>query len=153
MQEKTIKKTVYVAVDGKEFSGKEECLKYEKLLDEVFSKIEYFSVFCDPELTETGVFTREIHVAVYSERYLHKEIAFEWALKRFGYLGVGVQGYGWQPYFSINKISKEQYMSLEVTDFNKMHYHDSQEKVFLSPKRIEGFPDIFNYVEAWGFKQ
>lgn len=152
MQEKMITKTVYVAQDGKEFSGKEECLKYEKFLEEVLSKIEYFSIFCDLDLTETGEFTREIHVAVYSERYFHKEIAFEWALKRFGYLGVGVQGYGWQPHFSINKISKKQYMSLEVTDFNKRHHNKSQEKIFLSPKKIEGFPEIFNYVEAWGFK-
>lgn len=153
MQEKTITMTVYVAQDGKEFLGKEECLKYEKLLEEVLSNIQYFSVFCDPDLTETGGFTREILVAVYSTRYFHKEIAFEWALRRLGYLEKGVQGYGWQPYFSIGKITKEQYMSLEVTEFNKRHYNKVQEKVFLSPKRIDGFPENFDYVKTWGFTE
>ena len=153
MQEKTITKTVYVAPDGKEFLGKEECLKYEKLLDEIFSKIEYFSIYCDPDLTETGSFTKEIHVAVYSTRYFHKEIAFEWAFRQFGYLGIGVQGYGWQPYFSIREISKEQYMSIIVTEFNKRYCRTSQEKVFLSPKKVEGFPENYDYVKEWGFNE
>lgn len=152
MQEKTIKKTVYVAADGKEFLEKEECLKHEKLLDEVFSKIQYFTVFCEPDLTETGSFTKEIHVAVYSTHYFHKEIAFQWALNRFGYLGVSVQGYGWQPYFSIGEITKEKYMDLAITDFDKRHYNNTQEKVFLSPLKVEGFPENFDYVKEWGFK-
>ena len=153
MQEKTITKTVYVANDGKEFLSKEECLKYEIFLDSVLSKIQYFSVFCDPDLTETGCFTREIHVAVYSTRYFHKEIVFEWALRRLGYLGKGVQGYGWQPYFSIKEITKEKYMSIELTDFNNRHCNKSQEKVFLSPKKVDGFPENFDYVKEWGFKE
>lgn len=49
-----IKKTVYVANDGKEFFDKEECLKYEKFLDEVLSNIKYFSIYCSPDLTENG---------------------------------------------------------------------------------------------------
>lgn len=152
MQEKKITKTVYVAQDGKEFLSKEECLKYEKLLDEVLSKIQYFSVFCEPDLNETGSFTKEIHVAVYSTHSFHKEIASQWALNRFGYLGISVQGWGWQPYFSIKGITKEQYMSLEVTDFNKRNYNKSQEKIFLSPKKVDGFPENFDYVKEWGFK-
>lgn len=152
MQEKMITKTVYVAKDGKEFLGKEECLKYEEFLDRVLSNIQYFSIFCDPDLNETGGFTREIHVAVYSVHSFHKEIAFEWALKRFSYLGVSVQGWGWQPYFSIKEITKEKYMSIELTDFNNRHCNKSQEKVFLSPKKVDGFPENFDYVKEWGFK-
>lgn len=57
-----IKKTVYVANDGKEFFDKEECLKYEKFLDEVLSNIKYFSIYCSPDLTENGrIYEREIH--------------------------------------------------------------------------------------------
>lgn len=49
MEEKTIRKTVYIAKDGKEFLDKEECEKYEK---EFLDKVSYFAIAYNFDLTE-----------------------------------------------------------------------------------------------------
>ena len=49
MEEKTIKKTVYIAKDGKEFLDKEECEKYEK---EFLDRIKYFRIFYNFDYNE-----------------------------------------------------------------------------------------------------
>lgn len=144
MKTKEVTKTVYIADDGKEFLTKEDCEKYEKFVKEILSRIEYFCIRCNPDLTETGYFQHKIYVAVWSNHSFHYEIAFEWALRKFGHLlGESVQGYGFQPHFSVSEVSKEEYEKcLKLGD----------EKIFLSPKSVEGFPENFDYYKEWGFR-
>ncbi|EXZ16201.1 hypothetical protein M071_4461, partial [Bacteroides fragilis str. Ds-233] len=54
MKAKEITKTIYIANDGKEFLAKEDCKKYEDFIEKVLSRIEYFCIRCNPDLTETG---------------------------------------------------------------------------------------------------
>ena len=144
MEIKQIIKDIYIAEDGKEFLIKEDCEKYEKFVKETLSRIKYFCVRCLPDLTETGNFTHKIYVAVFSEHYLYRDIVFQWALKKFGtYLGESVMGYGFQPYFNVSEVSKEEYFSTSKP---------GSEKLFLSPKEIDGFPENINYMKKWGFK-
>lgn len=107
METKKITKTVYIAYDGKEFLSKEYCEKYENFAKKILSRIKYYCIRCNPDLTETGSFTHKIYVAVFSKCYFYRDIAFEWALRKFGYLGVSVQGYGFQTHFCVSEVSKE----------------------------------------------
>lgn len=151
METKKVTKTVYIANDGKEFLTKEDCEKHEKFVEETLSRIKYFCIRCEPDLTETGYFQHKIYVAVLSEHYLYKDIAFEWALRKFGHLlGESVQGYGFQPHFSVSEISKEEYETCSPTVWGGMEF--KSEKMFLSPKTVEGFPENIDYMKEWGFK-
>ncbi len=144
METKEITKTIYIANDGKEFLTKEDCEKHEKLVNEILSCIKYFCIRCHPDLTETGCYQHKIYVAVYSKNYYHKDIAFEWALRKFKcYLGEGVQGYGFQTHFNVSEVSKEEYEKCSKL---------GSEKIFLSPKSVEGFLENINYMKEWGFK-
>ena len=132
METKEITKTVYVANDGKEFLTKEDCEKYEKFVEETLSRIKYFCIRCNPDLTETGNFTHKIYVAVFSKHYQYKDIAFQWALKKFGtYLGVSVMGYGFQPHFNVSEVSKEEYEKCPPTEWGGSNL--KSDKIFLSP--------------------
>lgn len=151
METKEITKTIYIANDGKEFLTKEDCEKYEKFVEEILSRIGYFCIRCHPDLTETGNFQHKIYVAVLSYHYLHKEIAFEWALREFnGYLGESVQGWGGQPHFSVSEVSKEEYENCPPTKWGGTPL--KSKKIFLSPKSVEGFPENIDYMNEWGFK-
>lgn len=151
METKEITKTIYIANDGKEFLTKEDCEKHEKFVKEILSRIEYFCIKCLPDLTETGSFQRKIYVAVWSKQLFHYEIAFQWALKKFGtYLGESVQGYGFQPCFSVSEVSKEEYEKCPTTVWGGTPL--KSEKIFLSPKSVEGFPENIDYMKEWGFK-
>lgn len=151
MEIKKITKTVYIANDGKEFLTKEDCEKYEKFVEETLSRIKYFCIRCNPDLTETGNFTHKIYVAVFSKHYQYKDIAFQWALKKFGtYLGVSVMGYGFQPHFNVSEVSKEEYEKYLPTEWGGSELES--EKIFLSPKSVEGFPKNIDYMTEWGFK-
>lgn len=151
METKEITKTVYIANDGKEFLTKEDCEKYEKFVENTLSCIKYFCIRCHPDLTETGYFQHKIYVAVLSNNYLHREIAFEWALRNFkSYLGVSVQGYGFQPHFSVSEVSKEECEKCPPTEWGG--YKFQSDNVFLSPKAVEGFPENIDYMKEWGFK-
>lgn len=151
MEKKEITKTIYIANDGKEFLTKEDCEKHEKFVTEILSRIKYFCVRCYPDLTETGYFQHKIYVAVFSKHYLYKEIAFEWALRKFnGYLGESVQGYGFQPQFSVSEVSKEEYENCPPTEWGGSKL--KSEKKFLSPKSVDGFPENIDYIKEWGFK-
>lgn len=151
METKKITKTVYIAYDGKEFLSKEDCEKYENFAKEILSRIKYFCIRCNPDLTETGNFYHKIYVAVFSKHYLYKDIAFQWALKKFGtYLGESVMGYGFQPHFNVSEVSKEEYEKCPPTEWGGAILES--EKIFLSPKSVEGFPENINYMEEWGFK-
>ena len=145
METKKIIKTVFIANDGKEFLDREECEKHEKFVKETLSNIAYFCVRCHPDLTETGLYQHKIYVAVLSKHYhLHEEIAFEWALRKFGhYLGESVMGYGFQCTFRVSGISREEYE--ECTK-------QKRECIFLSPESVECFPENIDYMKEWGFK-
>lgn len=151
METKEITKTIYTANDGKEFLTKEDCEKHERFVEEILSRIKYFCIRCNPDLTETGNFSHKIYVAVFSKHYLYKDIAFQWALKKFGtYLGESVMGYGFQPHFNVSEVSKEEYENYPPTEWGGSKLES--EKIFLSPKSVEGFPENIDYMEEWGFK-
>lgn len=151
METKEVTKTVYIADDGKEFLTKEDCEKYEKFVKEILSRIEYFCIRCNPDLTETGYFQHKIYVAVWCNHSFHYEIAFEWALRKFGHLlGESVQGYGFQSHFSVSKSNKDEYERCPPTEWGGSKLQS--EKIFLSPKTVEGFPENIDYMKEWGFK-
>lgn len=114
METKEITKTIYIANDGKEFLTEEECKEHETYVKEILRNISYFCIRCNPDLTETGCYMHRIYAAVLSKNGLFsEEIAFQWALKKFGsYLGESVMGYGFQPRFSVSEVSKEEYEEL-----------------------------------------
>lgn len=149
METKQIKKTIYVANDGKEFLTKEECEKHEEFVKETFSHIKYFCIYCEPDLTETGYFMHKIYVAVLSN-YLHKEIVTEWGMRKFDYLGQDVQEHGFQLCFSVSEVSKEEYEKCPSTIWRGRDL--KSERIFLSPKSVEGFPENIDYMKKWGFK-
>lgn len=152
METKKITKTVYITNDGKEFLTKEDCEKHETFVERILSRIKYFCIRCHPDLTETGNFQHKIYVAVFSKNGIFsKEIAFQWALKKFGtYLGESVMGYGFQPHFNVSEVSKEEYEECSATVWGGTPL--KSEKIFLSPEPIQGFPDNINYIKEWGFK-
>lgn len=152
METKKIIKTIYIANDGKEFLTKEDCEKHETFVEKILSRIKYFCVRCHPDLTETGNFQHKIYVAVFSKNGIFsKEIAFQWALKKFGtYLGESVMGYGFQPNFNVSEVSKEEYDECSATVWGGTQL--KSEKIFLSPEPVEGFPDNIDYIKEWGFK-
>lgn len=152
METKKIIKTIYIANYGKEFLTKEDCEKHETFVEKILSRIKYFCVRCHPDLTETGNFQHKIYVAVFSKNGIFsKEIAFQWALKKFGtYLGESVMGYGFQPNFNVSEVSKEEYDECSATVWGGTPL--KSEKIFLSPKPVEGFPDNIDYIKEWGFK-
>lgn len=152
METKEITKTIYIANDGKEFLTKDDCEKQEKFVEKILSRIKYLCVRCHPDLTETGYFQHKIYVAVFSKNGLFsKEIAFQWALKKFGtYLGESVMGYGFQPHFNVSEVSKEEYEECSATVWGGTSL--KSEKIFLSPEPVEGFPDNIDYIKEWGFK-
>ena len=152
METKEITKTIYIANDGKEFLTKDDCEKHEKFVEKILSRIKYLCVRCHPDLTETGYFQHKIYVAVFSKNGLFsKEIAFQWALKKFGtYLGESVMGYGFQPHFNVSEVSKEEYEECSATVWGGTPL--KSEKIFLSPEPVEGFPDNIDYIKEWGFK-
>lgn len=142
MKTKEVVKKVYVAEDGKEFLVKEECEKYENFYKEVLSKMRYFRIMCEPDLTETGYFQKTFYVAVFSPKYFHAiDIANEFALRKYGHFLIpSVQGYGFQPSFSIDCINKEEWEN------------GRYERVFLSSIPVDGFPQNYDFMKEWGFK-
>lgn len=142
MKTKEVVKKIYIAEDGKEFLVKEECEKYEKFCEEILSKIKYFRIMSEPDLTETGLYQKTFHVAVFSPKYYYaQEIAEEFALRKYGHLLMpSVQGYGFQPSFDINSIKKEDWENGRC------------ERFFLSSIPVDGFPQNFDFMKEWGFK-
>lgn len=74
MEEKTIRKTIYIAKDGKEFLDKKECEKYEK---EFLDKIKYFSIYYNFDYNEGRGFQSVVHVAVIPSSYDYAEVIAE----------------------------------------------------------------------------
>ena len=77
-------------------------------------------------------------------------IAFEWSLRKFGYLGESVQGWGFQPRFSVSEVSKEEYEKYPPTEWGGSNL--KSDKIFLSPISVEGFPENIDYMKQWNFK-
>ena len=115
------------------------------------NRIEFFLVRHSPDLTETGLFTSGLLVAVYSTEGLQREIVNNYCIKRFGYLGESVQGYRFQTYFSVSSIDFETYMNGIIEEWKgKRRYN----KILLSPTELDEFKGIerFDYMKEWGFK-
>ena len=151
---KEVLTTVYKSFDGKIFKTKEECENYEASRKEIEENIEYFMVHYEPDLTETGYFQRIMFVAVYSNYFLHFDVITNYCIKKFRYLGPSVQGYGFQRYFRINKIKKEEFFEKQVSPFNKAVV--AERFLILSPKKFEDFfpkdSIYFDYMKEWGFE-
>lgn len=152
MKKQKITKDIYIAEDGREFLTKEECEKYEDFVQEHISRMCYFRIIYGPDLTETGRYQRQTDVAVLAPKWhaYPKEVAFEWALRKFGhYLMESVQGWEFMPSFEIMPISRDEYEKEPDSRFSMVK---KKERVFLSPEAVEGFPKNYNYMKEWGFK-
>ena len=143
--------TIFRAFDGKIFASATECKEYEKRIKEFLDNLKFFKVRYSPDLTETGLFTKGLLVAVYSTEGLHQEIVNNYCIKRFGYLGESVQGYGFQTYFSVAPTDFETYSKGEIDEWRGKRRYD---KIYLSPKELDEFKGIerFDYMKEWGFK-
>lgn len=151
METKKVTKIVYIANDGKEFLTEEECKKHETFVEKILSRIKYFRVSCHPDLNETGLYMHKIYVAVFSKNCFQKEVAIEWALHKFGnLLGESVMGYGFQPNFVVTEVSKDEYENCPPTEWGGSKLES--DKIFLSPKSVEGFPENIDYMKEWRFK-
>lgn len=150
--EKITSATIFKAFDGKIFTSEAECKKYEKQRKEFLDNLKFFEVRCNPDLNETGLFTEELLVAVYSEYGWHGEIVHNYCIKKFGYLGQGVQGWRFQTYFSVRPTDFETF-SKGILE-NWRGYESHPKKILLSPTELEEFKDIerFDYMKEWGFK-
>lgn len=157
MKEENIMMKVFVADDGRQFLERDKCLEYEKNA----KNIRYFAVYHAPELNETGLFTKMDVLAVYSEHGCHYEIAEVWCIRDADYpilKGVSVQGCHFQKYFKIVGGEKDYGFAKKAWE-NYVHNGKTCDvssdqitfgcKVFLSPKRIDGFPNNSDYVKRW----
>lgn len=144
--------TIFKSFDGKIFTSEKDCKEYEKHRKEFLNNLKFFEIRYSPDLTETGNFTRCLFVAVYSESGFNKEIVINYCIKNFGYLGEGVQGHRFQPYFDVYPINFEKFTKGIIEDWrgNKRHI----KKIYLSPTELDDFKDIerFDYMKEWGFK-
>lgn len=150
--EKITSATIFKSFDGKIFTSESECERYEKQRKEFLDNLKFFKVKCYPDLTETGLFTEELLVAVYSKYGWHKEIVNNYCIKKFGYLGEGVQGWRFQTYFEVYPTNFETYSKSILKDWRG--YESHPKKILLSPTELDEFKDIerFDYMKEWGFK-
>ena len=150
--EKITSATIFKSFDGKIFTSETECKEYEKQRKKFLDNLKFFKVKCYPDLTETGLFTQELLVAVYSKYGWHKEIVNNYCIKKFGYLGEGVQGWRFQTYFYVYPTDFETYSKVILEDWRG--YESHPKKILLSPTELDEFKDIerFDYMKEWGFK-
>ena len=150
MKEEIMNVKVFIADDGKKFLDEDECKRYDKII----KNIRYFLVKHTPDLTETGLFKEISVVAVYSENGYHREIVERWCVEEWRYciLGVSVQGYGFQPHFEIIEGTGDDIVKTRWNNYVYDQRVDSfryKKKLFLSPIRVEGFPNNTDYYEKW----
>lgn len=145
--------TIFKSFDGKIFASETECKEYEKQRKEFLDNLKFFEVRCSPDLTETGLFTNILLVAVYSKDGWHKEIVNNYCIKKFGYLGESVQGHRFQTYFDVYPTNFETYSKGILEDWRGDKCHPK--KILLSPTELDEFKGIerFDYMKEWGFKQ
>lgn len=151
MEEKIIKKTIYIANDGKEFLDKEKCEKYEK---EFLDKIKYFRIFYNFDYTEGRGFETVIYLAVIPSGYDSAEVIAEKyaidVLNNGVFADQGCQGYGLQKTYSLKQITKDVYDTNEGVQWTYDDVHGKQ--ILIAEEPIEGFPEPFNYKKEWGIK-
>lgn len=156
MKEEVVTTTVYIAEDGKRFTEKNDCEKYEKEVLALKKNVKYFRVYHNPDLTEKGTLDSIMLVAVYCTNLCHADIVENWCVKNrnLPILGESVQGYGFQRHFDVSESTEEEFMSFEkdksIDKVWRTPYMTEQH--FLSPVKVEGYPEPFNYMEAWRFK-
>ena len=150
-------KVVYKAFDGRIFMSASECKRHEAPRNGFLNNFKFFTVYYSPDLAETGCFTKRLLVAVFSENEGHEEIINNYCIKKFGYLGKSVQGYGFQKYFSIHAIDFETYSLGTVEDWRGNICYPK--KILLYPTDFDKFIsdfrniEVINYMKEWGFKQ
>lgn len=149
--EKITSATIFKAFDGKIFTLESECKEYEKQRKEFLDNLKFFVVNHSPDLNETGLFTEKLLAAVYSEYGYHKEIVNNYCIKKFRYLGMGVQGWRFQTYFSVQPIGFETYLKGILEHWSGESH---PKKILLSPTELDEFKGIerFDYMKEWGFK-
>ena len=136
--EKTI--TVFEAQDGTCFESKENCERYEDQL----RCVEFFKVFYNPDLTETGNFNSIRYFAVYSRFGYNKSILEQYLQKVMGWdlIGPSVMGYGLQLHYYITDIKRSQI--------------DLKTLTVLSPIELDWYPQnrshYFDYMKEWDLK-
>ena len=136
--EKTI--TVYEALDGICFDKKENCERYEELL----TRVKFFNVSYNPDLTETGNLTSHTYFAVYSKCGYNKEILEQYLLKVLDWdlIGPSVMGCGLQLHYYITEINRPDI--------------DTKNLTVLSPVELDWYPQnryiYFDYFKEWGLK-
>lgn len=133
---KKIEKTIYVTLDGKEFLDETDAQRHETNL----KNIRYFVVHHTPNLTDTGNYTKLLHVAVHTENGCHQQILYQYLMKHLGWNAIqeGVQGYGYMSSFMVETAS--------IAEFNAAPNRD---RCFLSQIGVCGYPQHFNFVETW----
>lgn len=151
MEEKTIKKTVYIAKDGKEFLDKKKCEKYEK---EFLDRIKYFSIYYNFDYSEGRGFQSVAHVAVIPSRYdeagvIAEKYAID-VLNNGVFAGQGCQGYDLQKTYGLHSSTKETFQNNEGVNWGCNARHGKQ--ILIAEEPIEGFPEPFNYKKEWGIK-
>lgn len=144
--------TIFKSFDGEIFTSEKECKEYEKQRKEFLNNLKFFEVKYSPDLSETGLFTKSLFVAVYSENGWNKEIVINYCIKKFGYLGESVQGHKFQTYFDVFPINFEKYTNGIIEDWcgNKRQ----TKKIYLSPTELDEFKGVerYDYMKEWGFK-
>ena len=134
--------TIFTAKDGKEFLTEEECVKYEKEVLDLLSKIKYFSCVHSPDLTEGRGYFGCTKFAVYDPTYCFRNRVLEYCIKTFGNPLEYVQGHSAiENYTFPQEITKEQYQNDAGTSVGSYNY--KSKKVLISPRKIEGFPEPF----------
>lgn len=150
--EKITSATIFKAFDGKVFISEKECMEYERKRKDYLKKLSFFEVKHTPDLTETGWFFKGSLIAVYSDEGLQYEIAFNYCIKRFGYLGPSVMGCRFQRYFSLGEVDFAHFSTgkMEIR-FGRI---ERVQKILLSPKELDEFENIerFDYMKEWGFR-
>lgn len=140
MKEVTKTITVFEAEDGTCFENAENCTRYEDQL----RCVDFFKVFYNPDLTETGNFNSYTYFAVYSKFGYSKAILEEYwrkELKR-SFIGPSVMGYGLQLHCYITIVERPE------VDVKKL--------TVLSPIELDWYPkdkvQYFDYMKAWDLK-
>ncbi len=129
-----------------------ECREYERERENYLNRFCFYEVKHSPDLNETGRFTEGLLIAVYSEHGCQFQIAYNYCIKRFGYLGPSVMGCRFQRYFSIGEVDFAHFSTgkMEIR-FGRI---ERAQKILLSPKELDEFKTIerFDYMKEWGFK-
>lgn len=140
MKEVTKTMTVFEAEDGTCFENAENCTRYEDQL----KCVDFFKVFYNPDLTETGNFTSYAYFAVYSKYGYSKAILEEYLKKELDWnlIGPSVMGYGLQLHYYITDVERSE------VDVKKLTVLSPIELDWYSKNKVQ----YFNYIKEWNLK-